>query len=235
MATVSKQKKGIEKLLPENEPMSALSHLIGVGLSIAALVILVVQSVRHATPVHTACFLIYGISQILLYTMSTLYHSFKRGSTVKQVFRRFDHIMIFWFIAGTYTPVSMIALESPLNWILFITIWSIAILGTIFKLVWVRSPGWVNSTLYVVMGWVAIYVMLPLYRAIGLRGVMLTILGGVLYSIGAVIYALGKKKDLKTAMRMHDLFHWFVLAGSSVFFIVMYFIILPMHLANYAS
>ncbi|NIZ47169.1 hemolysin III family protein [Entomospira nematocerorum] len=214
--------------LPQNEPWSALSHLIGAALSIVALVLLVVQSVRYATPIHTIGFLIYGVSQLLLYTMSTLYHSFKRETRVKLVFRRFDHISIFWFIAGTYTPISLIVLPHPMALILIAIIWSIALLGTLFKALWVKSPGWVNSTLYIAMGWIAVYVIIPLYDGVGLVGLLLMILGGVLYSMGAIIYALGKKRDLKIAMRMHDIFHVFVLAGSVAFFVVMYVFILPM-------
>ncbi|NIZ40326.1 hemolysin III family protein [Entomospira entomophila] len=216
--------------LPQNEPWSALSHLVGAGLSVVALVLLVTQSVRHATPTHTIGFLIYGVSQLLLYTMSTLYHSFKRETRVKQVFRRFDHISIFWFIAGTYTPISLVVLPAPMDLILIVIIWSIALLGTLFKAVWVRSPGWMNSTLYVIMGWIAIYAIIPLYHGVGLIALLLMILGGMLYSVGAVIYALGKKRDLKTSMRMHDIFHLFVLAGSIAFFAVMYLFILPMPL-----
>lgn len=170
--------------LPQNEPWSALSHMIGAGLSVVALVVLVVASIQRASTVHTVSFIIYGVSQILLYTMSTLYHSFKRGTRVKQLFRRFDHIMIFWFIAGTYTPVSLVVLHYPLDWILVIIIWSIAILGTLFKAIWIKSPGWINSTLYIAMGWVAVYVLSPLYQSVGVKGVAMMIGGG--YSTASV-------------------------------------------------
>lgn len=219
--------ENVNKKTPNNEPWSAISHLVGACFSLAALIILVVKSRNYASPLHTISFLIYGISQFLLYTMSTLYHSFNRGTTAKKLFRRFDHITIFWFIAGTYTPVCLVVLDKPLGWFLVVSIWIIAFLGTIFKAIWIKSPGWLNSTLYIIMGWLAVYVLRPLHQNIGFQGVALIILGGLLYSIGAIIYAISKKQDLKRSIKVHDLFHWFVLAGSLSFFWVMYFIVLP--------
>ncbi len=215
-----------------NELFSALSHLVGTVLAVAGLTLLVVYAGLQRTPVHVVSFALYGAMMSLLYLMSTLYHFFPKGTTVKRVFRRFDHIMIFQFIAGTYTPICLIALKGTLGWVLFGIIWALAVLGTIFKAVFtLSSPGRnrISTIIYVLMGWACVIAIIPIFRNIGIVAFCWLLGGGTIYTVGAVIYAWSKKQgDVKLEERMHGVFHVFVLVASICHFVLMMFFLLPL-------
>ena len=158
--------------------------------------------------------IIFGISLILLYSASATYHLVIAKENTIKFLRRIDHSMIFILIAGSYAPFCLISLNGVKGWVLFAIEILIAILGVAFKLVWFESPRWISTLIYVVMGWCAIFLIVPLSKSLSSIGVMLLIGGGVLYTIGAIIYAT-KPKFLKLKkFKFHEIFHIFILLGS---------------------
>ena len=197
------------------EPVNGFTHLAGAILSFIGLLALVIKTALqgHSTIALTAV-IIFGISMILLYAASATYHLVVSSDKVISFLRRLDHAMIFLLIAGSYTPFCLIALKGVTGWVLFSIIITIAIVGISFKLIWFNSPRWVSTLIYVVMGWGAIFLIVPLYKSLSTVGLMLLVGGGVFYTIGAIIYGT-KPKFLKLKkLEFHEIFHIFILLGS---------------------
>lgn len=210
-----------------SEQVSGYTHLLAVVLSVAGLVFLVVESVQHATAWHVVGFTIFGASLILLYGASALYHLLPWDEDRKKVFRRVDHIMIYVLIAGTYTPVCLTILRGPWGWSIFGTEWGLALLGLFFKFFWLDAPRRLSTALYVVMGWVALVAFVPLLEAVSFDGIALLVLGGVFYTLGAVIYAKRWPTIHPRHFTFHELFHVWVMAGSLAHFWFMFRFVLP--------
>ena len=197
------------------EPVNGFTHLAGAILSFIGLLALVIKTALqgHSTIALTAV-IIFGISMILLYAASATYHLVVSSDKVISFLRRLDHAMIFLLIAGSYTPICLIALKGVTGWVLFSIIITIAIVGISFKLIWFNCPRWVSTLIYVVMGWGAIFLIVPLYKSLSTVGLMLLVGGGVFYTIGAIIYGT-KPKFLKLKkLEFHEIFHIFILLGS---------------------
>lgn len=207
-----KDKIEIPKYTLAEELMSAISHGIGSLLSIAALVLCVVFSSMHHNPYAVVSSCIYGSMSIILYTMSTLYHSLKVNNA-KRVFRIIDHCSIYLLIAGTYTPYCLVSLPKALGWTVFGVIWGCAILGIVLNSINLKKFKKFSMILYIVMGWMIVITIKPLMRAIDIAGIYLMFSAGFLYTIGAIFYGIGKKKKY-----MHSVFHIFVLTASILFF-----------------
>lgn len=208
-----KEKIDIPKYSLGEEIMSAIVHGIGALLSLAALIMCVVVSANHGNGVAVFSSVIYGSTLIILYTMSTLYHSLAVNNA-KRVFRIIDHCSIFLLIAGTYTPFTLLALDYPLGIILFAIIWSVAILGIVLNAVDLKKFKIISIIGYLVLGWVIIFCFNPLKDNIPFSGILLLIAGGVVYTIGAIFYGVGKKIKY-----FHPIFHMFVLAASILHFL----------------
>jgi hemolysin III len=193
---------------------SALSHMVGTGLSIAALVILVVSAAVNGTVWHVVSFSIYGGSMVLLYLTSTLYHWFPYPSAVKDVFRRLDHSMIYLLIAATYTPVCLVPLRGGWGWSLFGVIWALAIWGIVVKAAWLKIPRILSSLSYIFMGWLAVIAFVPLIKTVPWQGLLWLVGGGALYTIGTIFYGRDKKHPSKNWFNYHDLFHLFIIGAS---------------------
>ncbi|WP_445435814.1 PAQR family membrane homeostasis protein TrhA [Candidatus Borreliella tachyglossi] len=213
--------------IPKNELFSSMSHLFGIILSIIGTTILVTLSIISDNYFYAMLFLIYGCSMILLYTMSTLYHIFLKGTKIKKIFRKLDHISIFILISGTYTPPCLILIPSPNGKIILSIVWGLAILGIIFKSIYVNSPGWFNGCLFILMGWVIMFGIKFIYNALPLRGFLYLVLGGILYTTGGVVYAASKNLSPKANMRMHDIFHILIILASFSHFWFMLKYVLP--------
>ncbi|WP_038459564.1 PAQR family membrane homeostasis protein TrhA [Borrelia coriaceae] len=213
--------------MPENELFSSISHLVGIILSIIGTTILITLSTNSKKHLHSVVFFIYGLSMTLLYTMSTLYHTFKKGSKIKQLFRKFDHISIFILIAGTYTPPCLILMHNVYGKIILITVWGFAILGTIFKSIYANSPGWINGAIFILMGWTIIFGIKLIYNILPIQGFLWLTLGGIIYTLGGIVYAISKKLNPIANMRMHDLFHILILLASFSHFWFMLKYVLP--------
>ncbi|WP_040978959.1 PAQR family membrane homeostasis protein TrhA [Oceanobacillus jeddahense] len=204
------------------EPMNAFTHFIGIVLSIAGLILLVVKAARVGTPLDVGAVAAFGVSLILLYTASTVYHSVIAGPKTIAFFRRLDHAMIYVLIAGTYIPLCLISLQGTTGWILFWGVTGLAFLGILFKLIWFHSPRWLSTLLYVLMGWIAVFYSGALAPIIGVGGMFFLIAGGILYTIGAVIYWLKPEFLRSRYFGYHEIFHIFILLGSLGHFLCIY-------------
>ena len=202
--------------------VSGIIHIVGGGLSIIALVLLIVFSAKKADAWHVVSFTIFGTSLVLLYTMSSLYHMLPAGSKAQYVFRHFDHMMIYVLIAGTYTPLCLVPLRGPWGWSIFGVVWGIAVLGIIWKAVAFGKSRTVSTILYVFMGWIIVIAIYPLLQTVQSDGLLWLLLGGIMYTIGGVIYGL-KKPNIKCEwFGFHEIFHVFVILGSFCHFWMMF-------------
>ncbi|MDP5275606.1 PAQR family membrane homeostasis protein TrhA [Chengkuizengella axinellae] len=200
----------------KEEIANAITHGIGALLSIAALVLLIVFSSLYGSAWHIVSFTIFGTTLVLLYVFSTLLHSFKEGVT-KNVFEVLDHSAIYLLIAGTYTPFVLVTLRGPLGWTLFGIIWGLAVMGIIFKVFFVKKFIVLSTLFYILMGWMILFGIKPLYENILLNGFIWLVLGGVLYTVGTIFYVWRKFPY------HHAVWHLFVVGGSvSHFFAVLY-------------
>jgi hemolysin III len=197
------------------EIANAVIHGIGGLLSIAALVLLIVFSSIHGTAWHVVSFTLFGSTMVLLYTSSTLVHSFPEGKA-KDFFEIMDHSSIYFFIAGTYTPFLFIAVKGALGWTLFGIVWGLSIAGTVFKSLFVKRFLHTSTALYVIMGWLIVFAWGPLTENVSPEGLTFLVIGGVLYTLGAVFYVW------RGFHYHHAIWHLFVLAASVMhFFAVM--------------
>ncbi len=202
------------------EPVNALTHLAGALLSVAALIWMIIKGVSNESMVQVASAIVFGTSLILLYTASTVYHWVPTTEKVTKILRRVDHSMIYILIAGTYTPVCLIALKGVLGYSLFGIVWGLAAVGIIMKLVWFSAPRWLYTAFYLILGWMAVFFIVPLYKSLPLEGFVWLIAGGLLYSIGSVIYATKSKRLKLSVFGFHEIFHLFVLGGSFSHFLM---------------
>lgn len=201
------------------EIANSVTHGVGAALAVAALVLLIVKSVGDGGGVLLASALVYGISLLIEYTMSTLYHALA-PEKAKRVFKVLDHSCIYILIAGTYTPFCLVTLWPTWGLALVIAIWTMAIIGVAFEAFWTFRPRWISAVIYVIMGWCIVAFVPTLYSVMNPIGFWLLIAGGVSYTVGAVFYIFKKVKY------MHSIFHVFVLAGSILhFFSIFLFVI----------
>lgn len=210
------------------EPVNTLSHFVGALLSLVGLVVLLALS--NGDPWRTTSFAIYGTTSVLLYTASTLLHALKVGPRAERWLRRLDHAAIFALIAGSYTPITLVTLRpdhATIGWTILAIIWSLAILGVVFKLVWLDAPRWLSTALYVLMGWLAAFAIVPLVQALPVGGLFWLTLGGLFYTAGAVVFALQRPNLVPKLLEYHELWHLFVLAGGASHFLLMLLYVLP--------
>ena len=196
------------------EPFCSFSHWVGVGLSIVGLVVLLIAA--NGKPWYVVSFTIYGASLIFLYTTSALYHSLY---IAPHLFQRFDHTAIYLLIAGTYVPVCLIPLRGGWGWSLFGVEYGMAIIGILAAFVWRSEPEWFRVALYILMGWLALIAIGSLQHSIAPAGLFWLVTGGVVYTIGAVIFALDRPHLWPGRFSAHDLWHLFVMGGSACHYI----------------
>ncbi len=196
------------------EKLNAWSHGLGVGLGIAALVLMLL-GVDQTNPFGLFSVIVYGLSIILLFLASTCYHAIT-SSKRKHYFRVADHIGIYLLIAGTYTPVLLIAIPNGLGWILFWVVWGIAAFGLVLKLFFTGRFEHFSTFLYLAMGWLAIISYSELTTALDAKALALLIGGGVAYTVGVLFYAIEK------IPYNHFIWHLFVLGGASCHFFMVY-------------
>lgn len=211
---------------PGEEIFNMVSHIVGGGLALCGMVMAIVISALRGTWVSVVSAIIYGICMIILYTMSSLYHGL-RHPTAKRVFRVLDHCSIYLMIAGTYTPFLLVLIRPHyprLAWTIFAFIWAVAILGVIMTATNMNSFSRFGTILYLAMGWASLAMLRALLDLLAGGGIFLLVLGGVLYSIGAVFYQVGKKKDIKY---IHGVFHIFVILASIAHYFSILLYVLP--------
>ena len=207
------------------DPISGLTHFIGIILSVIGTIALLTRNGDTFTIYHATSFFIFGFSMILLYTISTLYHWLPLSDKRLIVFRKIDHIMIFVFIAASYTPVCLITLRESWGWVIFGIVWGLTLAGFFLKLFWLKAPRFLYTSIYLLMGWIIIAAILPLSKVMPSQGLLWLALGGVFYSAGAVIYAIKKPDPLPNVFGFHEIFHLFIMAGSfSIFWMIYKFV-----------
>ncbi|PQV50288.1 hemolysin III [Jejuia pallidilutea] len=199
---------------PFEEKLNAASHAIGALFGITALILLIIFETQK-THNSLISVVVYGISIIVLFTASTLYHSAKTESK-KYYFRIIDHISIYLLIAGTYTPVLLITLEQSLGWTLFYTVWGIALFGVILKLFFTGRFEVFSTLLYLAMGWLIVFDFTNLSNLMHSNGILLLFAGGLSYTIGIVFYVVEKIPF------NHVIWHLFVLAGAIFHFFMIF-------------
>ena len=209
-------------------PWSAITHGVGAALGMAATVALVMGAARLGDVWKIVSFAVYGLSMVGLYTASTLYHCVNTTVNGRVALRKVDHTSIYFLIAGSYTPVCLTALRGGWGWSLFGVIWALAIAGLVMSLTWINCPRALTSTIYIAMGWLAVVAVYPLWKALGMDGVAWLLAGGVLYTIGGVLYALKWPGRDNPRFGCHEVFHVFILLGSVAHFVMMYRVLLPL-------
>lgn len=205
---------------PMEEKLNIISHGIGLCLSVIAFFLLIQQAVLIGSGLHIFSFSIYGVSLIALYAASTSYHSAK-NPIIRSRLRVFDHVSIYMIIAGSYTPFALITLNGQLGWLVFGLSWGSALMGAVLKLFFTGKYDLISTLLYILMGWMIVLFIDPLMDALSSNGLIWLVVGGVSYTVGAVIYSIEKIKY------NHAIFHVFVLVGSTTHFISIYFYVLP--------
>lgn len=205
------------------EPINALTHLSGAILSFVALLAMVIKAtITTESALAISAVIVFGISMILLYSASATYHMVIAKDKVIAFLRKLDHSMIFILIAGTYTPFCLISLNGVTGWVLFSIIMFVALCGVLFKMIWFNCPRWLSTSIYIVMGWMVIFVASPLSEVLSTDGLFLLILGGILYTVGGIIYG-AKPNFLKSKyMGFHEIFHIFIMLGSTSHFLCVY-------------
>lgn len=211
----SKLAKKIElpKYKLSEELINAISHGVGALLSIVGFILCLIKA-DSGLAIFSVFF--YSISSFILYLMSCLYHSFAPNNA-KRVFRIMDHCSIYLLIAGTYTPLVLLILPPLTGWIIFFVVWSLAVLGIVLNAIDLKKFKVISMILYLVMGWCIIFSFNTLWECMNHTGIFLLLLGGVIYTLGAIIYGIGKKKKY-----MHSLFHIFCVIASICFFLAIY-------------
>ena len=203
---------------------SALTHFIAMIAAIIGTAPLLRKAASGSTHAYLSAFTIFILSMICLYAASTTYHTFDISESVNKVLRKIDHAMIFVLIAGSYTPVCLIVLGGKLGYVLLTVVWAIALIGMTIKALWITCPKWFSSIIYIAMGWVCLGVFGQLWNTLPHSAFLWLLAGGIIYTIGGVIYALklpifhNKHQNFGS----HEIFHLFVMGGSICHFIFMY-------------
>ena len=217
----------IEKFIEkQSEPMAGSLHLIGAILAIAALVILVKAAAETGEPKKIVSFTIFGVGLILVYVSSTLYHLLSLEPKTKSVLRRLDHSMIYLLIAGSYTPLCLVALPGSWGWSLLGVVWGLALIGILIKSKNIQIKAWLSTIVYLAMGWLILIAFVPLFKVLSTAGIFWLFAGGIAYTSGTIFFGLGKILPRKSKFWMHEIWHLFVMAGSfSHFWLMLQYVV----------
>jgi hemolysin III len=189
------------------ERLNSITHLLGSMFALIGLIVLVIRAALAGDPWKIISFSIFGITLVVLYTSSALYHSIRGAS--KKLFQKIDHSAIYLLIAGSYTPFTLVTLRGAWGWSLFGVVWGLAVIGILQDVLLAKRKHILSVVIYLIMGWIAMIAVRPLSRALPGAGMILLVAGGLFYTIGVLFYALDKK-----FVYSHGIWHLFVLAGS---------------------
>ncbi len=204
------------------EPVNSISHGAAAIASIAGLTFLIIASSLKGSAWHIVSFTIFGSTLVMMFTSSALYHGLKVSGGKLAILRRIDHIMIFLLIAGTYTPICLLPLRGYWGWSIFGFVWSLAFTGIIIKVFFMNVPRLVSTLIYLVMGWICIVAIYPIITSLQAVSIAWLVAGGFFYTIGAVIYTLKKPDLFPNIFGFHEIWHIFVIVGSSCHFWLIY-------------
>jgi hemolysin III len=202
------------------ELANSITHGVGLALSIIGLIVLIVLSVTRGTAWHILGCTIYGVTLVLLYSASTLYHSF-RTPRLKRTLRILDHTAIYLLIAGTYTPFTLVNLRGFWGWTLFSLVWGLSVFGIVWKFFHAERFQIVSTLIYLAMGWLVLIAIRPVTIALPLSGILWLVAGGIFYTVGVLFFGL------KRLPYNHAIWHVFVLAGSTCHYFAVMFAVLP--------
>jgi hemolysin III len=203
-------------------PWSAITHGVGAVLSAIGTVFLLLRAAGLNNKIAMLAFAIYGVSMIGLYTASTLYHCINTTVRGRLALRKLDHSSIYLLIAGSYAPVCLVVLNNTAGRVLCAVVWTVAVIGIIMSIAWIDCPRWLTSGMYLFMGWLALGAIGPIVKALPAAGMAALVLGGVLYSVGGVLYAVKWPGRNNPRFGCHEIFHVFILLGSACHFWMMY-------------
>jgi hemolysin III len=215
------ESQNIEQYSSLEEIFNSITHAIGALVSIAGLVLLIVFSSIYGNASHVISCTIFGFTLVLLYTASALYHSFRKPN-LKQIFKILDHSCIYILIAGTYTPFLLITIKGVVGWSMLALVWSLTVIGVLFKVFFVHRFNIVSTIAYILMGWLVVFAIKPLFQTLPGGGLALLICGGVAYTLGTIFYAWSRLPF------NHTIWHLFVLTGSVCHFCAVMFYVIPL-------
>lgn len=206
-------------------PWSAITHGVGAVLAVLGTVALLVRAAGRESRLLFVLFLVYGLSMICLYAASTLYHCLNTPVAGRIALRKYDHCSIYLLIAGSYTPICLTALANSGGKALLACVWGVGLVGMALTLSRLSIPRWLTSAIYLFMGWLAIFAIVPIYRAMPGPGFFWLMAGGLAYTVGGVLYAVKWPGRNNPRFGCHEIFHVFILLGSAFHFVMMYQVI----------
>jgi len=212
--------------LKMKEPVNTWTHFISFVAAIVGLVFLIIMCKNNISKLVTMT--IYGLSMMLLYGASSIYHWVQTTPQKELLLKKIDHIAIYFLIAGSYTPVFYYGLEGAWRWAMLISVWSLAVIGMALKIWFIHAPRYVSAGFYVSLGWIALVPFLQLIKHLPLGAIILMAVGGVIYTMGAIIYATKIFDFFPKRFGFHEIFHLFIAAGSIVHFVMILIYIVPM-------
>ena len=207
-------------------PWSAITHGVGAALALAGTALLLARSAAMGKWLYFGLFAVYGLSMVCLYTASTLYHCLNGSVAKRLALRKYDHCSIYLLIAGSYTPLCLTVLREAGGIPLMIAVWTLAAAGTVLTIAKLSIPRWLTSAIYLFMGWLSIFAIVPIYRALPAAGFSWLLAGGLLYTVGGVLYAVKWPGRDNPRFGCHEIFHVFILLGSIAHFVMMYQVVL---------
>ncbi|MGA9173485.1 MAG: hemolysin III family protein [Thermoactinomyces sp.] len=218
------------KRLKMKEPVNTWTHFVTFLAAIVGLVFLI--NLSWSNPSTLVTMTIYGVSVILLYGASSLYHWVSTTPKKELFLRKMDHCAIYLLIAGSYTPVFYYGLDGSWKWIMLSCVWILAIIGIVLKLLFIHAPRYISTAFYVTLGWIALIPFVQLIHTLPTGAIILMVLGGVFYTIGAIIYATKCFNFFPDKFGFHEVFHLFIMAGTALHFAMMVIYILPIGLGK---
>lgn len=204
---------------------SALTHGVGAALSVFGTVLLLRRAIQFGTVWHIVAFAVYCFTMIGLYTASTLYHSVNTSERGRVALRKYDHVSIYFLIAGTYTPICLAAIRGVWGWSIFGVIWALALGGLVLTVRWISAPRWLTAGIYLFMGWLSLVAIYPLTRVFPAEGFFWLLMGGILYTVGGISYAVKWPGRGNPRFGCHEIFHIFIVLGSVAHYLMMYRVI----------
>jgi len=199
------------------EPFNGLSHLFGAILSFFGMVVMLIISKGNS--IKSVSVVVYGLGLMAMFSASATYHMAKVKPAVLQILRKIDHSAIFLLIAGTYTPFCLLAFTGFWHWGLLVLIWAIAAIGIVIKVIYIKSPRWLHTLIYVVMGWICVMAAPQMPAVLPIPAIVWLFIGGVIYTLGAVVYATKTLDFVPGKFGFHEVWHVFVLLGALAHFI----------------
>ncbi len=210
-----------------DERFNTISHLFGACLAVAGSALLIAQASERGDPWVIVGFSIYGLSLVTLLVASALHHGINGSPRVNEVLRTLDYTSVFFLIAGTVTPLVLVLFRNTYGWTVFGVVWAIAVLGIVMRSVWRELPKWVTNTLYISLGWLTVLLIGADPSALSSGAMALLAAGGIVYSIGFVVFVIERPNPRPGVFGFHELWHALVVVAAALHFLFMYFYVLP--------